>query len=36
MPAAEEDEKGAVRVFYVADTRATQRLAIGVSEVRGG
>jgi superfamily I DNA/RNA helicase len=30
MPAAGEDEKEAARVFYVAATRATQRLAIGV------
>ena len=30
MPAAGEDEKEAVRVFYVAATRATQRLVIGV------
>jgi hypothetical protein len=32
MPAAGEDEKEAARVFYVAATRATQRLVIGVSE----
>ena len=31
MPAAEEDEKEAARVFYVAATRATQRLVITVS-----
>jgi len=31
MPAAGEDEKEAARVFYVAATRATQRLVIGVS-----
>ena len=31
MPAAGEDEKEAARVFYVAATRATQRLAIGNS-----
>ena len=30
MPAPGEDEKEAVRVFYVAVTRATQRLLIGV------
>ena len=30
MPAAGEDEKEAARVFYVAATRATQRLMIGV------
>ena len=30
MPAKGEDEKEAVRVFYVAATRATQRLVIGV------
>ena len=30
MPAAGEDEQEAVRVFYVAVTRATQRLVIGV------
>ncbi|MBK7314607.1 3'-5' exonuclease [Candidatus Aalborgicola defluviihabitans] len=30
MPAAEEDEKEAARVFYVAATRATQRLVMGV------
>ncbi len=30
MPAAGEDEKEAARVFYVAATRATQRLVIGV------
>jgi hypothetical protein len=29
MPAAGEDEKDAARVFYVAATRATQRLVIG-------
>ena len=28
MPAAGEDEKEAARVFYVAATRATQRLVI--------
>ena len=31
MPAAGEDEKEAARVFYVAATRATQRLVIGAS-----
>jgi hypothetical protein len=31
MPAPGEDEKEAARVFYVAATRATQRLAITVS-----
>ena len=31
MPAAGEDEKEEARVFYVAATRATQRLVIGVS-----
>ena len=30
MPAKGEDEKEAARVFYVAATRATQRLVIGV------
>ena len=30
MPAVGEDEKDAARVFYVAATRATQRLVIGV------
>jgi ATP-dependent exoDNAse (exonuclease V) beta subunit len=30
MPAAGEDEHEAARVFYVAATRATQRLVIGV------
>ena len=30
MPAKGEGEKEAARVFYVAATRATQRLAIGV------
>ena len=29
MPTAGEDEKEAARVFYVAETRATQRLVIG-------
>jgi len=32
MPAAGEDEKEAARVFYVAATRATQRLVITASE----
>lgn len=31
MPAPGEDEKDAARVFYVAATRATQRLVIGTS-----
>lgn len=31
MPAAGEDEKEAARVFYVAATRATNRLVIGVT-----
>ena len=30
MPAPGEDEKEAARVFYVAATRATQRLVMGV------
>ena len=30
MPAQGEDEKEAARVFYVAATRATQRLVMGV------
>ena len=30
MPAPGEDEKEAARVFYVAATRATQRLVLGV------
>ena len=30
MPAAGEDEKEAARVFYVAATRATQRMLMGV------
>ena len=30
MPAAEEDEKEAARVFYVAATMATHRLVMGV------
>jgi superfamily I DNA/RNA helicase len=30
MPAADEEEKEAARVFYVAATRATQRFVIGV------
>ena len=30
MPAIGEDEQEAARVFYVAATRATQRLVIGV------
>jgi superfamily I DNA/RNA helicase len=35
MPAKWEDEKQAARVFYVAATRATQRLVIG-AHVRKG
>ena len=35
MPATGEDEQEAVRVFYVAATRATQRLVIGVGGDRG-
>jgi ATP-dependent exoDNAse (exonuclease V) beta subunit len=31
MPAAGEDEQEAARVFYVAATRATHRLVIGVN-----
>ncbi len=31
MPAVGEDEKEAARVFYVAATRATQKLMMGVS-----
>ena len=31
MPAAGEDEQEAARVFYVAATRATQRLVIGAA-----
>jgi len=31
-----EDEKEAARLFYVAATRATQRLVMGVSEDRAG
>jgi superfamily I DNA/RNA helicase len=30
MPAPGEDEKEAARVFYVAATRATQRLVMGI------
>ena len=30
MPAAGDDEKEAARVFYVAATRATQRLVMGL------
>ena len=32
MPLTGEDEQDAVRVFYVAATRATQRLVIGVGD----
>ncbi|AYQ27850.1 DNA helicase II [Polaromonas sp. SP1] len=35
MPAPGEDEKEAARVFYVAATRATQRLVMGVGGNRG-
>ena len=35
MPAPGEDEKEAARVFYVAATRATQRLVMGVRGVGG-
>lgn len=35
MPAKGEDEKEAARVFYVAATRATQRLVIAASENSG-
>ena len=35
MPAAGEDEREAARVFYVAATRATQRLVMGVGGNRG-
>ena len=35
MPAKGEDEQGAARVFYVAATRAAQRLVIGVGEDGG-
>jgi Nuclease-related domain/UvrD-like helicase C-terminal domain/AAA domain len=35
MPAQGEDEKEAARVFYVAATRATQRLVMGVSGPSG-
>ena len=35
MPAPGEDEKDAARVFYVAATRATQRLVMGVGAGRG-
>ena len=35
MPAPGEDEKEAARVFYVAATRATQRLVMGVGGARG-
>jgi superfamily I DNA/RNA helicase len=36
MPAKGEDEQEAARVFYVAATRATQRLVIGVGGDGGG
>ena len=35
MPAAGEDETEAARVFYVAATRATQRLVMGVGGENG-
>jgi superfamily I DNA/RNA helicase len=35
MPAASEDQKEAARVFYVAATRATQRLVMGVGGQSG-
>jgi superfamily I DNA/RNA helicase len=35
MPAAGEDEQEAARVFYVAATRATQRLVIGAGGAAG-
>ncbi len=35
MPAPSEDEKEAARVFYVAATRATQRLVMGVGGCLG-
>jgi len=35
MPAKGEDEQEAARVFYVAATRATQSLVIGVSGYSG-
>ena len=35
MPAAGQDEAEAARVFYVAATRATQRLVMGVSGGNG-
>ena len=36
MPAKVEDERDAARVFYVAATRATHRLVIGVGGGVGG
>jgi len=36
MPAKGEDEQEAARVFYVAATRATQSVLIGVSGDGGG
>ena len=36
MPAKGEDEQEAARVFYVAATRATQRLVIGVGGLAKG
>ncbi len=35
MPAKGKDEQEAARVFYVAATRATQRLVLGVSGLGG-
>ena len=35
MPAPGEDEKEAARVFYVAATRATQRLVVEVGKEHG-
>ena len=35
MPATREDEKEAARVFYVAATRATQKLMIGAYGGKG-
>ncbi len=35
MPVAGEEEKEAARVFYVAATRATQRLLLGIQNSQG-
>lgn len=35
LPASGEDEKEAARVFYMAATRATQRLVIAISGIGG-